>query len=635
MLSFSDVCKYWSGIDLFWGSHLSGFPKELTGVSFSEGWATSPSISGGSYHVRQIYRTWNGSPSVNPTIVVDWDEEGTVAPATLPTAQEKREATAKRFNAIPVANQTFEQVVALYDVNTSKEITGDIYVRIGSNQYTVTDLAVNDTCRDNQIDIAWKVSAQTIQYTEIVNDAGTIVYSKTENTATPSYSILPGTLDAGNYKIRVQSGYDLSDPLKNVGVGVQTALVELPVTIWRIEPKIIAFEPDGVAQNREQPITATWNSENQQSYVLKVKQNSVVVKEYAGTTATAETIPANTLVSGLAELELTLKYTPTWGTEADAVYASEIINFQAYGTPPLPTITTLDTVDTAFPTITWTSSEQYYFRLKILSGETVLQDTGEVPSELQSYTPTKPLDNGTYTITLTIKNQYGLYSAEASKTLTVSYVLPQKPTIYCSGNDENGSISVKAINTDTGNFKHCDLFRRVDGDWVRIAKEQPAAFEFTDFAIKSDTAYQYKARAIGLTSGYRDSDTKLAQASVTPTQLFEPGKSFEAINLQLEPEREETAHRSVHFMTYAGMQAPTVEFGEEQYSTVAASFFVRTKDAERLKELYNTSTTLCYRDNRGRFLYGFISSDPKIKDSAYGWASVQFSFTQTHYTEGI
>lgn len=72
---------------------------------------------------------------------------------------------------------------------------------------------------------------------------------------------------------------------------------------------------------------------------------------------------------------------------------------------------------------------------------TLLQDTGEVPFELPYYTLTKPLDNGTYTLRLTVKNQYGIYSPEASKALTVSYVLPQKPTVYCSGNDENGTIS--------------------------------------------------------------------------------------------------------------------------------------------------------------------------------------------------
>jgi hypothetical protein len=631
MLQFSDICKYSNGYDFVWSGRIT-FPSELTGATFTDGWAIIPGTGTVNYDVTAKF--------ITSTETIDWQEAGTVQAidgyAIVPVSQTKRNKIVSRF-LCDYSTVLNDQILMLCNTGWSSGISGAFWkLRIGEpSNYSVTNAVASDNCRDNPITVSWDVLAQTVYFIEILDESDTVIYTVTTNSSAKQTVIPAGTLDAGSYTIRLQAGYDLSQALNSSGAGVQTSITNLPITLWRIEPKIIAFEPDGVAQNREQPIDITWNSENQHSYVLKVKQGGVVVAEYSGTTGTAETIPANTLASGTTTLELTLKYVPTWGTEADAVYASDIINFEAYGTPPQPVLTTPETVDTAFPQITWTSSEQYTFRLKVLSGETVLQDTGEVPSELQFYTLTQPLDNGVYALSLVVKNQYGIYSPEATKTLTVSYVLPQKPIMYCAGNDDDGTISIKVFNADTGNFAHCDLFRKLDGDWVRIAKEQQANFEFIDYFVKPDAIYQYKARAIGSTSGYMDSDIKAAKASIVSTQLFELDKPDDQIDLRLEPSREETAHRSVHFMTYAGMQAPTVEFGEEQYSTVAVSFFVRFSDAERLKQLYNTASVLCYRDSRGRFLYGFISSDPVIRDGAYGWCAIGFDFTQTHYTEGV
>lgn len=642
MLYFKDICRYENGYDIDW--YTIRFPSELPNAKFVDGWVRIPrSESPGSrvsYSIEQSFSLAGASSQDPVQYTSDFKKSGTATVTSdryIEPLDEAayREKVVSRFRTRTTGNHLFSHVW-MVDRSTGKAIIGAYFLlRVGADNYEVAELAVSSNCMDEAIKLTWEITAQTVQAIALVNAQGTTVYQSTQTIKTPTHTIPAGTILPGKYTLRVQSGYDLSEGVRVEDVGVTTPVAELPLVIWRIEPKIIAFEPNGVAQNREKAIVITWNSEQQQSYVLKVKQNGTVVKEYSGSTGKSATIAPNTLASGVTEIELRIKYIPTWGTEANALYASETIQFQAYGTPPLPVISTASTVNTAFPNITWTSGEQYSFRLKIFSNEILLQDTGEVPSELQQYTVTKPLANGDYTLKLIVKNQYGLYSPEAGKTLTVSYILPQKPELYCAGDDACGSISVRVYNTNTGNFSHCDLFRKFDGEWMRIAENQPATFEYIDFRIKSGISYQYMARAIGSSSGYQDSDVKWAQANVVSTQLFEPDMPEKPINLRLNPEREETVLRSVHFMSYAGIQEPVVEFGEEQYCKISLSFFARAVDAERLKLLYFTASVLCYRDNRGRFLYGFISSDPHIKDAAWGWCTVSFDFTQAHYTEEV
>ncbi|WNX85258.1 hypothetical protein RWV98_02990 [Agathobaculum sp. NTUH-O15-33] len=511
----------------------------------------------------------------------------------------------------------------------------------------VTDITVDTTTTDGVITVAWKTQSQTAFAMQILDSAGAIVYDVEQEEAEDMQHVLAARLlGTGNYKIRVKTATFVTtqrdvafahfSDMDGYYPGTISEWAERDIYLARKHAEIVSFEPDGVAQRREQDIRAYWTSNNQHGYSLLVKQNGNVLRTYAGRTDTAITIPANTLARGLTELELTLSYVPDWGTEADTVYTTKTITFDAYGTPPAPVLTIAGTVNTAFPTVTWTAEDQYNFRLQVLSGGTEIQDTGEVPSEQRQYQLIDPLPNGTYLLRLTVRNEYGLYSPTAEKTITVSYVLPQKPVIYCAGDTRAGAINVRVFNAAQGNFDHCDLFRRAaGGDWVRVLAGQPKSFTWDDYAVASGEKYEYRARAISNTSGYQDGDAGSASVDVTGTELFEPDAPAERIILRLEPERTETPRRGVYLMEYAGANAPSVEYGEDRYSTVSASFYATRKDAEQLKKLYFDAATLIYRDNRGRLFYGCLSGEPQIKDDAYGWCKVSFLFTETRHAEGV
>lgn len=511
----------------------------------------------------------------------------------------------------------------------------------------VTDISVDTTITDGEIVVSWKTQSQTAFALQIVDAAGTVVYDIEQDLAEDmQHTLSERLLGTGNYKIRVKTatyvttmrdeGFNHFIDREGYRPGTISEWAERDIYLARKHAEIVSFEPDGVAQRYEQDIRVYWTSNNQHGYTLHVRQGGDVVRTYTGKLDTAITIPAHTLKSGLTELELTLSYVPDWGTETDTVYTTKTITFDAYGTPPVPVLTVADTVDTAYPLITWTAAEQYNFRLQILADGSVIQDTGEVPSEVRNYQLVEPLPNGAYQLKLTVRNEYGLYSPTAQKTMTVSYVLPQKPTLYCAGDQSTGAITVRVFNTEQGNFDRCDLFRRTAGGaWVRILAGQGIRFAYDDYEVASGVTYDYRARAISDRAGYQDGDVHSSAVEVSGTELFPPGKPGERIVLRLAPERTETPKRGVYLMDYAGGSAPAVEYGEDRYSTVSASFYATREDAERLKAMYFNAVTLVYRDNRGRLLYGCLSGEPQIKDDAYGWCKVSFTFTETRHVEGV
>jgi hypothetical protein len=85
---------------------------------------------------------------------------------------------------------------------------------------------------------------------------------------------------------------------------------------------------------------------------------------------------------------------------------------------------------------------------------------------------------------------------------------------------------------------------------------------------------------------------------------------------------------------YVGRSAPVVEFGEFENRTVDATIDVAygpeyAGDLALLRAFAASKVTLWYRDNRGRALFGWISSF-KTSDQEWG-TSVALSFTEAHH----
>ena len=85
---------------------------------------------------------------------------------------------------------------------------------------------------------------------------------------------------------------------------------------------------------------------------------------------------------------------------------------------------------------------------------------------------------------------------------------------------------------------------------------------------------------------------------------------------------------------YVGRSAPVVEFGEFEARSVDATLDVAygpeyATDLATVRAFAAKKTTLWYRDNRGRALFGWISSF-KTSDQEWG-TSVAITFTEAHH----
>lgn len=104
-------------------------------------------------------------------------------------------------------------------------------------------------------------------------------------------------------------------------------------------------------------------------------------------------------------------------------------SFYAIGAPAAPILNTVPT-NSARPVITWAAFNQQVYQLQILSGTTVVYDSGDQPSiSIRSHKVMAFLADGAYTAKLRIKNEYDLWSTWGEATFTVSTVKPAKPAL--------------------------------------------------------------------------------------------------------------------------------------------------------------------------------------------------------------
>jgi hypothetical protein len=91
-------------------------------------------------------------------------------------------------------------------------------------------------------------------------------------------------------------------------------------------------------------------------------------------------------------------------------------------------------------------------------------------------------------------------------------------------------------------------------------------------------------------------------------------------------------------LQFLGRTRPVVDFGEAESQTVGLSFTIpfsptHTAEVERLRAVVRARTTLCYRDGRGRILWGVLTG-ASITDTKSG-SQVSGTLIMNAYTEAV
>jgi hypothetical protein len=172
-------------------------------------------------------------------------------------------------------------------------------------------------------------------------------------------------------------------------------------------------------------------------------------------------------------------------------------SFYATGAPEAPTINAVPT-DSARPVITWAAFGQQVYQLQILSGSTLIYDSGSQPGiNVRQHKVTAFLADGIYTAKLRIKNEYDLWSAWSDTAFTITTVKPGKPTLTAQKSSCGISLSI-GFTAD-----YVLIYR--DGKCVGKTSDN----SYADNAITNGSDHSYIVRAVEVgtdTETYTDSN---------------------------------------------------------------------------------------------------------------------------------
>lgn len=423
--------------------------------------------------------------------------------------------------------------------------------------------------------------------------------------------------------------------IRNIGVALfrvnvsntwNHASVDYTATLVRNEPVIIAVEPSGVNMDRGTAITCSWTTQNQHSFALDFNGT-----KYSGSTQKSIIIPANTLDSlGTKHITLTISYRSSWG---EVRTASKTVSFNAVGTPSTPQLDANARYDTAVPTFTWTCKDAYVqYRVQVLLGENIVDDSTDVLSSSGSYTCLTTLENTTtYTVRVKVKTQYGYWSDWGSGSFTTNFVVANRPDIEVFVTDRGIAINSSTVYSDT--FSHCDIYRRTDfSDWIRIAYNLDNIVSFIDSYVGKET-YYYKVTSVSTAGGKNDSEEVSATVEVKNFNFTNVENLTENVEFIYDPEVNITVMRNTAESLYDSVYAPVVDVGEQCYKKGSCSFLAEKQLINEFVAMLNKTKILLYRDGRGEKIFCHVVGNVETTRFAGEWYTVAFSFTEVPFLE--
>ncbi len=387
-----------------------------------------------------------------------------------------------------------------------------------------------------------------------------------------------------------------------------------------------------------------------QLQIIRVSDAAVVVDSGKVSSATsAYTLTAATLTNAVA-YQWKVK---TWDAlDTEGPYSS----LGSFTTSAAPTVAiTYPAADVAvhpYSAISaqWTVSDpqgsgQSAYQVRLTdSADTELWDSTKTADvNARSKTVDYVLENaGSYKLKITAWNASDIASAETVRTFTVSYTAPATPTITATA--QNGYIAIAITNPEpTGSEPTVvtnDLYRRISGAtaWERIKTGIANNGSYSDYAVASAVTYEYKVRANGDNDTTADSATASTSISLSGVWLHDVASPAATVK-QLRADgggRQIDWQSTAALLQFDGRTFPVAEFGDTETGSVSTTIQLTraSGDLAVLEALVQRKATLCYRDGRGRKVFGVITSLPVAEERSWGY-TVTVRVDRVDYTEVV
>jgi len=269
----------------------------------------------------------------------------------------------------------------------------------------------------------------------------------------------------------------------------------------------------------------------------------------------------------------------------------------------------------------------------------VIEYSGEVVSSIVpiSYRPDTILENNTaYTAEIYAWDDTGLKSAVATTSFTTDFIPPAKPLLSVAPGSGKLILSIiNPVSVPAADRNH--IYKKIHGAWIRIAKDWPVNTEYEDYAVQSDELTEYKVIAISVDETTNTSDIVSSITTFNGTWLHDitdPAGTICRFKWDGSSRSSEWTAEAVK-MKFAGRTNVVVDVGESEDESISLTIQTEagTGDREALISLIKRKATLCYRDGRGRKLFGFVEELPET-DEIKG-NSFNITIEKTDYTEVV
>ena len=393
-------------------------------------------------------------------------------------------------------------------------------------------------------------------------------------------------------------------------------------------------EPIGLYKDNQSTIRFSWQYKSsvggtQKGFDLQWSTNQISWNKVSQTTAnTYYDMPAGTLPTG------NIFWRVRTYNEYDEVSGySTASAFYVIGAPANPVIQSVSS-GTASPTVTWTSSAQQAYELRVRQGDNVIYSTGTVPSTETSHKITAFLADGSYIAGVRVKNEYDLWSGWGERSFSITTPKP-------------GTIDVKTYGRPygvrlvfAGPEKYGLIYRReeADEDYIRIGKVNAGQTEFDDYTVASGKTYVYFMRNISAQGTYADGATAKQSVRLLLTQLApasDPSNVYMLrYNLGSPPQKNTTWSTQQAELRFEGRPYPVFERNGFRSENLSCTYWIRKyEDVTTFYDLFAEGETVLLRDNKGRKIYG-VMGDIQVAEAHPGY-SLTFTITRCDYNEEI
>ena len=305
-------------------------------------------------------------------------------------------------------------------------------------------------------------------------------------------------------------------------------------------------------------------------------------------TTQSRSVDSNSLPTGI--IEWRVRTYNANNAASEYAYGS----FELTGRPTAPIIDSMK--NDAITEITWRSNaaETAIYRLWIYQGGSLVHDSGERPGGLSSsYIPNMMFPNSQYTVRMRIGSVYGVWSDESAKVFTLSTSAPDMPDITLSA--AQGGILITTSSTAADKI----VYRSEDGTTFEPVGRFVGQ-TFTDYAVKSDTMYEYFIRAHD--GGFADSVKRPMKIKYKGCLISEINTLWDFVEIYKSDSEWYNSIKTNHgneaeLVQYEGRAYPVKEAGIHRQSEFNTSFYLTNKDAARIEEMYKKNGVYLFRNN--------------------------------------